>query len=293
MSVQSSKARPQSARLAAELSQAGFQRVADLALQKAGLTIPSSKLGMIQSRLAKRLAATGYETFDQYLDFLFSGDGANELPQAISSLTTNVSQFFREAHHFETLRTQILPALVERARTGARVRIWSAGCSSGQEPLSIATELLEFAQDIAALDMRILATDIDHAILGRANAAIYTPQQVVDVPDGILKRYFVEEASGAAGYRAADDLLELIAYRKLNLIDPWPMKNRFDVIFCRNVVIYFSDDTQSALWPRFHAALAPDGWMFLGHSERLDDVAARSFVNAGVTTYRPASAAGS
>lgn len=291
--MQRSRARPQSARLAAKLSPADFQRVAHPALHAAGLTIPSSKLGMIQLRLAKRLAATGYATFDQYLDFLCSGDGASDLPQAIASLTTNVSQFFREAHHFKISCTQVLPVLVKRSGTGARVRIWSMVCSSGQVPLSIAFELLKFAQDIADLDLRTLATNIKRHVLGRAKAASHTPLQVADVPAKLLKKYSVQDVSGAAGFRASDGLLVLTACRKLNLIDPWPMNGRFDVIFCRNVAIYSSDATQSAHWPRLHAALAPDGFMFLGQFERLDDLLAPAFVRAGVTRYRPATAAAS
>jgi chemotaxis protein methyltransferase CheR len=268
-----------------DLDPAQFARVAAIARREAGLQIPEVKAPMVQSRLARRLRALGVTRIEDYLDFVEAAEGQAERLELVAALTTNVTQFFRERHHFDTLRTAILPGLVARARAGGRVRIWSAGCSTGQEPYSIAVELLRAAPDAAKLDLRILATDIDRHVLTEARKGSYPRAAAASLPPADLA------ALGAASPDAATidirpALRDLVSFRALNLLDPWPMRGAFDVIFCRNVVIYFDADTQRRLWPRFASALIPGGWLFLGHSERVQEGAAPDLTGAGVTTYR-------
>lgn len=269
---------------AVELDEAAFSRVVRLASAEAGLMIAPTKTALVQSRLMRRLRALQIRSFSEYMDFVESGEGRPEIRQMISVLTTNVSHFYRELHHFDMLRVDILPALVERAVSGGSVRIWSAGCSSGQEPYSIAMELLRLDPRASERDIRILASDIDPSILDIAREATYAEEFVRGVPES-ERSHFFEPLSGAR-YRVRHELRELVTFRELNLIGPWPMKRRFDVIFCRNVVIYFDDDTQKKLWPRFQAALKPEGIIFVGHSERIHDLPGLNLRNIGVTTYR-------
>lgn len=268
----------------AALSSAEFARIAAIARREAGLSLSEGKRAMIASRLARRLRATGLTDFSAYLTHLESDAGAGERDHLISALTTNVTNFFREAHHFRTLETDLLPPLAERARAGGRVRLWSAGCSMGQEPYSIAMCLLRALPDAARLDIRVLATDIDSAVLATARRGRYPAAQVEPVEPALRRQFFQEAGNGEMDVR--DDLRDMILFRRLNLIGPWPFRGPFDVIFCRNVVIYFDGETQAALWPRMYQMLAPGGVLFIGHSERLDPETALRFKSDGVTTYR-------
>ncbi len=268
----------------AELDAGSFQRVARLASAQAGLMIAPTKTALVQSRLMRRLRALGIASFSAYLDLVESEEGRDEVRQMISVLTTNVSHFYRESHHFDILRRSILPDLVKRAARGGPVRIWSAGCSSGQEPYSIAMEILRLDPQAGERDVRILATDIDPAILDVARAATYTTEQIAGVPESDRNGFFEPEASGRHTVR--HKLRKLVTFRELNLMAPWPMKRRFDVIFCRNVVIYFDDATQRRLWPRFQNALAPGGTIFVGHSERIHEMPGLNLRSVGVTAYR-------
>lgn len=266
------------------LTPAQFSRISEIARREAGLALSAAKTSMISARIARRLRDTGQPDFAAYVALLESRAGTDELRMLISALTTNVSHFFREDHHFHMLETEILPRLIGEAKTGRPVRIWSAGCATGQEPYSIAITILRRIPDAAARDVRILATDIDETTLARAMRGRYTPSQVESVPLNDRRRYFVPAEAG--DMEAGPELRALVTFRQLNLIGPWPIQKSFDVIFCRNVVIYFDGETQAALWPRFRQALSPDGVLFIGHSERLDPASARGFVSVGVTSYR-------
>ncbi|WP_375172859.1 CheR family methyltransferase [Pseudooceanicola sp.] len=270
------------------LSDTAFARISALAKEEAGLVLPKSKQTMVQSRLRHRMSALGLTSYDDYAKFVAGQTGIEERRHMISALTTNVSHFFRENHHFEIFRTQTLPSLLAKARSGQPVRIWSAGCSSGQEPYSIAMSIQEHAPELAALNTLILATDIDPNILAKAEAGIYSDQQIAGIPPEMRKKYLNPDREGHAVTPA---LKRMIRFRELNLLHDWPMRTRLDVIFCRNVVIYFDADTQNALWPRFEQALIPEGWFFLGHSERVSDASALRFHSVGMTAYRTRPAA--
>lgn len=259
-----------------------FRTLADIARREAGLTIPDSKRTLVQSRIARRLRALALTDFAAYAT-LVSGDGtdaAAERRQMVSVLTTNVTSFFREAHHFDLLATEVV---APRLAAGDRIRIWSAGCSTGQEPYSIAMTILNRVPDAANRDVRVLATDIDPAVLDRARAGIYPAGQDTGLGPEDRRRHFVDEGGA---WRVSDPLAAMVTIRELNLLRPWPMKGRFHAIFCRNVVIYFDDATQRRLWPRFVDRLEPGGWLFLGHSERVHDEDALGLERAGVTAWR-------
>ncbi|MXQ06896.1 hypothetical protein GQ651_03455 [Alphaproteobacteria bacterium GH1-50] len=259
--------------------------IAGIAREDAGLTLPDAKRLMVQSRLARRMRSVGCLSFDDYIALLTASPDAEERRALISVLTTNVTSFFREAHHFETLRTQVLPALLREAKRGRRLRFWSAGCSTGEEPYSLAMLLLALDPMASDYDIRILATDIDPKVLSKAKSARYEAASLSALPD------FYEQALRATRQEDGslvmpDSVRRLVTFRQLNLHAQWPMKGRFDAILCRNVLIYFDFEHQSALWPRFRASLGTEGWLFLGHSERIHPIETSGFIQTGVTTYR-------
>ncbi|MFD2175518.1 CheR family methyltransferase [Rhodobacter lacus] len=256
--------------------------IARVLYEHAGIVLAPGKASMVQSRLGKRLRALGLKDYQSYIAYVTSDEGLEERREMISALTTNVTQFFRENHHFETLRKDALPPLLAKARAGGKVRIWSAGSSNGQEAFTIAMVLADMAQDLARLDIKILATDIDPRMVERGREALYDSGTLNTIPQPMQRFVTVE----AGGVRVVPALRGLVSFNELNLHEKWPMKGRFDIIFCRNVVIYFSPEDQLKLWRRFESVLAPGGWLFVGHSERvpLDDSTALG--TAGITTYR-------
>lgn len=262
---------------------AQMARIARILHDEAGIVLAPGKASMVQSRLAKRLRALDLPDYASYLDLVSAEAGSDERRRMISALTTNVSHFFREGHHFDCLRDQVLPPLIARLKAGGRVRIWSAGCSNGQEPWSIAMTVQRAFPDVGRHDFRILATDIDPEVLARARAASYEPAMTGGIPAD-MRQAFLEP--DGAGLRITAPLQALVQFRELNLHAAWPMKGRFDVIFCRNVVIYFDGETQNRLWTRFAEALTPEGWLFVGHSERVAAGVGARFVAAGITSYR-------
>lgn len=240
-----------------------FRRIAERVFATCGIVLKDHKRQMIYTRLARRLRALGLDDFGAYLDLLEGRDGAQELQEFTNAVTTNLTSFFREAHHFDHLRSTLLePAAAAPGR--ARVRIWSAGCSTGEEPYSIALSALA-SKAAERCDLRILATDLDTKVLSKAEAGVYPADRAADVPAdvraGLSRRGDQVEAS-----RAARDL---IAFRRLNLLHDWPFSGPFDVIFCRNVLIYFDAATKASLVDRFAKVLAPNGVLYLGHSESL------------------------
>ncbi len=270
-----------------EMSEADFQAIASIAYQEAGLVFPPEKAPLVRSRINRRLRMLKLRSFSEYTHYIATEQGQEERRIMISALTTNVSSFFRESHHFDILRERVLPPLLKSARAGAKIRLWSAGCSTGQEPYSMAMTLLDFAPDAAELDIRILATDIDPNVIIVAKQGYYQERAVRDIPDEMVKTYMRPVQNGGQnGFLVADSLRQLVTFRELNLLAPWPMKAGFDAIFCRNVVIYFDEPTQLDLWPRFEAATKPGGWLFVGHSERLSEKLVTRFCTEGPTAYQ-------
>lgn len=252
-----------------ELTSAQFERIAHLLYEHAGIRMREGKEGLVRARLTKRLRKLGLADFDAYLAFVEKEPGRKEFAEMIDALTTNKTSFLREASHFDYLRDAVFPAL-----TGP-VRIWSAGCSSGEEPYTLAMLCNESFGDIATRDVRILATDISHRVLATAKAGAYPAENMGDVPAAWLQKYWArrQDAAGRAVYEAEKSLRRLVHFAKLNLMERWPMQGPFDAILCRNVMIYFDKATQQALVERYWQLLRPGGHLFVGHSESLTGMA--------------------
>ena len=250
-----------------ELTDNAFREIAELAHDVAGIHLGEGKRELVRARLGKRIAELGLPGFEEYVARVREDRSGKELLVMIDLLTTNKTSFFREPAHFTFLRETVIPSL----RPG-KLRIWSAACSSGEEPYSIAIELLEDLRG-DAWDARILATDISPTILALARRGIYRGEQLEDVPDSLRKKYFRPAPdTGADRWIVVPAVRRLVRFARLNLMDPWPMRGPFDVIFCRNVMIYFDKPTQARLVARFHELLRPGGWLFVGHSESLTNV---------------------
>lgn len=264
-----------------------FRKISKILHEDAGIYLSSAKATLVYSRLTKRLRALGLENFRDYCSLIASDGGVDERQKMIAALTTNVTRFFREPHHFEHLKTHVVARKAEHVRKGGRLRIWSAACSDGQEPYSIAMTILSVIPEAATLDVRVLATDIDQNMIAHGRAGVYGQDAMSAVPTEMRERWF--SPVGGASVRmweVSEKLASLVSFRELNLVGPWPMKGRFDAIFCRNVVIYFEEKTQQEIWRRFPPALTPDGRLYIGHSERIAGQAAERFVSDGFTTYR-------
>lgn len=247
------------------LSQKNFAKIAEAVYRLSGINLLEGKEELIKVRLSKRLRVLGLENFEDYVALVERDE--EEFAVMIDSLTTNKTSFFREKQHFDYLREFLLPEL--RA-TPHRLRIWSAGCSSGEEAYTMAITLKEDIPNIERLDARILATDISMRMITRVREATYDEDTLRDVSPALLKKYFVAAPSKASrSYRVCDAVRALVHPAKLNLMDTWPMRSSFDFIFCRNVMIYFDKATQETLVRRFGEVLKPGGHLFVGHSESL------------------------
>jgi chemotaxis protein methyltransferase CheR len=263
-----------------------FRTIAAILHGDAGIHLSDSKMALVYSRLVKRLRALGLASFRDYCELLTGSGGQDERRHMLVALTTNVTSFFREPHHFEHLRTVALPPLFERLKRGGRVRLWSAGCSRGHEPYSMAMTILSLMPDAADRDVKILATDIDPMVLEEARAGIYDEASVARVPRQEQQRFLVPlRQNGERMSEVCDNLRRLVTFRELNLIGHWPMQGKFDVIFCRNVLIYFDDATQEKVWTRFANLLSPGSHLYTGHSERITGDATPCYDNIGFTTY--------
>lgn len=267
-----------------DFSDAEFRRVASYAQREFGLVLQENKKQVVQSRITRLLQEFRCTDIASFCSRLESGDFQAEREAFVTALTTNVTSFFREAHHFDIFAENLLKPSLSGLRSGQRLRVWSAGCSAGQEPGSVAMRILDLLPDAAKLNIRILATDIDPAILAKARAAIYPEEEARSIPPAFRKSFIT---TSAAGHFSPDPCVTgLIRFAELNLVGDWPMRGPFDAIFCRNVAIYFDKPTQARLWSRFAALLRPGGLLFIGHSERVSGPAMNQLVSAGITTYR-------
>lgn len=263
-------------------TEADFKSVAAMLHADAGIYLAPAKATLVYSRLAKRVRALRLPDFAAYCELVSGPQGEEERVNMLAALTTNVTRFFREPHHFDLLRTQVIEPLAAQVRAGARMRLWSAGCSTGQEPYSIAMTLLSVIPEATKLDVRILATDIDPNVIRTSRAGAYDEDAIAPVPKELRERYLkLDRAAGR--WNVTPEVRSLIRFNELNLIGQWPIKGKFDAIFCRNVVIYFEEPTQERIWGRFREHLAPHGRLYVGHSERVGDA---GFEPDGLTAYR-------
>lgn len=262
-----------------------FRQIAAMLHADSGIFLSAQKESLVYSRLVKRLRALNLSSFQDYCALVAAESGAAERQKMLAALTTNVTRFFREPHHFQYLRETALPPLLQAAKRGGRVRIWSAGCSKGQEPYSIAMTVLSMMPEANNHDIKILATDIDPYVLQEGRDGIYDKSELDDMPKPERTRFFSPSDSSGSSYSVSDDMRRLVSFKELNLIGQWPIKGPFDIIFCRNVVIYFNEDTQSKIWSRFSSLLVRNGLLCIGHSERLSGPAMPRFRTGGTTIY--------
>lgn len=268
----------------APLTRRDLSDIADMIYADAGIFLNESKASLVYSRLSKRLRKIGLTSFRDYCDLVSSERGAEERREMLSQLTTNFTKFYRERHHFEHFASDVLPPLMARAKAGGRVRIWSSACSLGHEPYSLAMTILSAFPDACNYDFRLLASDIDPKVVASASEGIYTADAIEPVGPQFRKDYF--DDLGRGKFQVKQNVKDLISFRELNLIANWPFKGKFDVIFCRNVVIYFDDATQAKIWQRYSDVLLKGGYLYIGHSERLSGSAKSRFNNVGVTAFR-------
>ncbi len=254
-----------------------FQQFSRLVYELCGINLHEGKKALLQARLNKRLRLTGIGSYEEYFKFITSGRHTGEFVNFLDSISTNLTYFFRESPHFDFLDKVALPELIEnkRKKRDSRVRIWSAGCSTGEEPYSLAMCVLAHLPDIARWDFRILATDISTRVLETANRGIYSEEKVSKVPPALRQAHFqkISGANGKPDFRIASHVKRIITFHRLNLKEHYSFKGLFDFIFCRNVMIYFDKKTQEEIVNRMAGFLALGGYLCIGHSESLTGLA--------------------
>jgi chemotaxis protein methyltransferase CheR len=271
-----------------DLGDEEFRTLQAIVYENTGIALADHKIEMVYNRLARRLRQLGLRSFAAYLDRLRGPDGEAEMGILINAITTNLTRFFRESHHMDHLGEVVIPDTLTRIQRGAqsRMRVWSAGCSSGEEPYTIAMVLAEGGAFGNGLDTRVLATDLDTNMLQTGADGVYDIEGLDGIPAALRKRYVVErDADGESKAQMRDTLRERITFKHLNLMADWPMKGSFDAIFCRNVMIYFDRETRTWLVNRFLDYLRPGGWLYTGHAESMV-VNQHSLCVDGRTIYR-------
>ncbi len=254
--------------LNADITEAQFEQISSLVRNLAGIDLHHGKKELVKARLAKRVRQLQLRSIEEYMSFVRNDRTGRELISMLDALSTNLTFFFRESQHFDYLKDHVLPRIM-RAKT-RRIRIWSAGCSSGEEPYSVAVLLNEMIPDIENRDVRILATDLSTRMLKIACRGEYEQDRFKDTNRRLISEYFeCVQAEPGKIYQVRPSIRSLIHFARLNLMDDWPMKGPFDVIFCRNVMIYFDRSTQSRLVKQYYDLLAEGGILFLGHAESL------------------------
>jgi chemotaxis protein methyltransferase CheR len=257
------------------ISNADFTRLRDLIYAKSGINLSSDKKTMLELRIKRRVRSLDLNSFAQYCDYLFGHQGQkDELVHFIDVVTTNKTDFFREPAHFDFLVNKALPELMARDGSGQNVLVWSAGCSTGEEPYTIAIVLTEYALTHPGFRFRILATDISTVVLEKAHLGVFSADVVRPVPSELRRKYFLRGRDPASDrVRVVPELRQLVEFRRVNFMDSdFGLTERANVIFCRNVIIYFDRPTQEQILQKLARHLVPDGYIFVGHAEALHDM---------------------
>jgi chemotaxis protein methyltransferase CheR len=254
-----------------ELSDKDFHRFRKLVYEKAGINLHEGKKELVRSRLGKRLRHTNFKSLNEYYEHLVNEDNGEELVQMLDAISTNLTSFFREIKHFEFLEKKIIPDYLNNGTMPSKVvNLWSAGCSSGEEPYSLFICLNEALSPNGNWKINILATDISTKVLSSARAGVYTHSRIQSIPNPLLRKYFQRGRGKWQGhYRVKPFVRNAIEFKRFNLMDPFPFKERFHIIFCRNVMIYFDREFQQKLVNKFYDGLVDHGYLFIGHSESL------------------------
>lgn len=268
-----------------EFTDNDFTTIRKLVGKHTGISLSEHKRDLVYGRLRKRLKALGLTRFCDYCEVINDANG-DEIEHFTNAITTNLTSFFREKHHFDYLKNELIPLIKDKQRNNQKIRIWSAGCSTGEEPYSIAITLRESIRDIDNFDIRILATDLDTNAVHTAATGVYAETRIEDLDQNCTQRWFKRGTGNHQGsVKVSQDLQKMITFKQLNLMHKWPMRGQFDIVFCRNVVIYFDKPTQTTLFGKFANVMAPQSHLFIGHSENLHKVSDR-FHLIGKTIYK-------
>ncbi len=259
-----------------------FDFLRKLSNQHSGIIVTDDKFDMFYSRLSRRIRALGLNSFKQYCQYL-TDNKEQEFTEFINSITTNLTAFFRENHHFEFVRDTVIPDLLKKNQHSKQIKVWSSASSTGEEPYSIAMTLLENVP--SGWDIKVLATDLDTDVLAKAASGIYSVDRIDGLPEQRIKKWFLKSKTQPNKVRVRNELREIISFKQLNLIGDWPMRGPFDFIFCRNVLIYFDQNTKEMLANRFADLMASGSYLFIGHSESLHQMDT-DFKLIGNTIYR-------
>lgn len=265
------------------LTKSDFVHLCQMVDRHTGIQLAAGKEDMLYGRLSRRIRKLGLPSFKAYIELLEQDEESDEFNAFINSVTTNLTSFFRENHHFEFLKKKLLPELMQRNSASRRIRIWSAGSSSGEEPYSIAMCVAETVP--SGWDVKILATDLDTEVLAHGEQGVYDIGRLDDMEPGRIHRWFMKNPQQPGKVRVRPELQQLIHFRQLNLLREWPMKGPLDIIFCRNVIIYFDLPTKQKLMNRYADLLSPEGYLFLGHSEAMNNMSQR-YLLCGQSVYK-------
>ncbi|MCO4798808.1 MAG: protein-glutamate O-methyltransferase CheR [Colwelliaceae bacterium] len=268
------------------LSDKEFKFICQFVYETAGIVLNDSKREMVYRRLTRIIRERSLSSFHAYYQLL-KLNPEQEKNYFINAITTNLTSFFREEHHFDFLLKTELPYLIKKNKNDKRIRIWSSASSTGEEPYSIAITLCEGLKNyLSSWDIKVLATDIDSDVLSKGKAGIYDKRRIEEIPERYKKIYFSKGTGlNESKVKVLSNLQKLLTFKQLNLLHEWPMKGPFDIIFCRNVIIYFDKKTQQELFERYYEILAPGGLLILGHSENLGSYQ-KYFENVGRTVFR-------
>ena len=270
-----------------QLTDVQFQKFSSLVYDKTGIYLKPEKKELLNARLGKRLRATGIKSFKEYYEFVTTERSGDELVHLIDSVSTNFTSFFREKSHFEMLTSMVLPSFAKEGRGRNKdIVLWSSACSSGEEPYTMAMVMDDYVSRNPGLRYQILATDISTRVLAHAQRGVYTDDRIAKVPTLFLKKYFQKGVGRSNGYvKIKNELCSVIQFSRFNLMGEFPWRDSIDIIFCRNVMIYFNRETQQELVNKFYQALAPGGFLFIGHSESISSLEHR-FTQVDATAYQ-------
>jgi len=269
-----------------QLSDGLFRKFSALVYEKTGIYLKPEKKELLNARLGKRLRALGLDSFKKYYEYVVNDKSGEELVQMIDVVSTNFTSFFRESSHFDLLVSRVLPELTQKPGRKNEIVLWSAACSSGEEPYTIAMVMEEPLAQYPGWTYRIMATDISTKVLAQAQRGVYPVDRVSKVPAPYLRRYFQKGVGRSTGYvRIKEFLRKKVQFERFNLMHPFPWQEAIDVIFCRNVMIYFNRETQQELVNKFYTALKRGGYLFIGHSESISSLK-HAFVQVDATAYQ-------
>ena len=264
------------------MTEAEFTKFSTFIFAQTGIHLKAEKKELLNARLGKRLRFHKLSSFSDYFDYVMSDTSGDELVHLINSVSTNFTSFFREQAHFDFLTSSVLPGYAQ----SRSLKVWSSACSSGEEPYTLAMVIADYLKQCKGIQLSIMATDISTKVLAVAQKGIYSTDKVDKVPSDLLRRYFQKGVGKSTGYvKVKEELQRLTTFKRVNLMEPFPWKEKMDIIFCRNVMIYFTRETQQELAEKFYNSLAPGGYLFIGHSESLTSVTHR-FQQAATTVYR-------